>query len=126
VLRPNTARQGDLAGRRLSGPVGQGFARVGELQRGEARDEVGDGLAGFWPETKVSGVSVSESSGLRAPRPEVLGWGLTGGYGGGDFGEFDSRLVSGEKRGEHQNRVPSSAELGLQEPTAPADVGDSF
>ena len=54
---------------------------MGDLRQGVARDEVGSKLAGFCPEILVSGLSVSESSGLRAPRPEVLGWGLIGDYG---------------------------------------------
>ena len=62
------------------------------VRNGKAGDEVGDGLAGFFPQIGVSGVSVSETSGLRVPRPEVLGWGMTRGYGGRVYGEFDSRL----------------------------------
>jgi len=90
-----------------SGPVGQGFARVGDLRPGVARDEVGGWLSVFRPRTEDLGVSVSESSGLRAPRPEVLGCGLTGGYGGWVFGEFDSRAVSGDQE-EKSNARPET------------------
>ena len=65
---------------------------MGPGQRREARDKVGGGLAGFYPVSVISGVSVSETSGLPVPRPEVLGWGLIGVYGGRSCGEFDSRL----------------------------------